>query len=169
MRAKLSRTIPFAAAGVLALAVTPAALAAPAQVHDPVPITPNQLFSGYVNSKDVGPVTIAVACAVGATTGKPLGHQPVEVEPTVPIEPPADEGNTGAKGTSIVATLITSTAGTSSTGHLATFTSFYVTKYIPTSLQVPCSGSGVVTFAPKPKGAGAVTAKLKVTFGNVTG
>lgn len=168
MHATLSRGIPFAAAAVLALAITPAAVAAPSPVHDPVPIMPKELFSGYVNGKDVGPVTIAVACAVGATTGRPLGHQPVEVEPTVPIEPPADEGNTGAKGTSIVATLLTSTAGTSS-GHLATFTSFYVPVNIPTGIKVPCSGSGIVAFTPKPKGAGAATARLKVTFGNVTG
>jgi hypothetical protein len=169
MRAKLSRGVPFAAAAVLALTVTPAAMAAPAQVHDPIPITPNKIFTGYVNSKNVGPVTIAVACAVGATTGSPLGKQPIEVEPTPVIDPPADHGNTGAKGTSIVATLITSTAGTSGTAHLATFTSFYAPQNIPTRIKVPCSGSGVITFTPKPKGAGAATARLTVTFGNVTG
>jgi hypothetical protein len=168
MRAKVSRTVPFAAAAVLALTVTPAATAATGQVHDPVPITPNQLFSGYVNGSNVSPVAIKVACAVGATTGHPIGKQPVEVEPTVPIEPPGDEGNTGANGTSIVATLVTPSAAGTSHGHVATFTSFYVPKNIPTKLTVPCSGSGIMAFTPKPTGSGAVTAKLKVTFGNVT-
>ncbi|HEY1920268.1 MAG TPA: hypothetical protein VGH27_32255 [Streptosporangiaceae bacterium] len=169
MRAILSRSIPIMAAAVLAITVTPAAMAAPVQVHDPVPITPNQLFSGYVNSSNAGPVTIKVACAVGAATGRPVGQQPVEVEPGPVSSPAQDHGNTGAKGISIVATLLTSTAGTSSSGHIATFASFYVTNSIPTTLKVPCSGSGIVTFTPKPKGTGAVTARLKVTFANIAG
>ena len=152
-------------AAVLSIAVGGAALAAPVRpAQDPVPIRPNQTFSGYVNGHPPGAAVIKVACAVGAKTGHPLGDQPVEVKP-VASSSTSDNGFTGSKGDKITASL----APTSATTIIASFTSYYVPKNIPTTITVPCSGTGTMLFVPSPTSKTAKTAKLTVTFGNVTG
>jgi hypothetical protein len=169
MHGTLSRgliaTLACGSTAALSIAVGGAAMAATGpQVHDPVPIGHNQYFSGYVNNGPPGEVLIAVACAVGAKTGHPLGGQPVEVEP-VAASTAADVGFTGSKGDKITASLAPTTAATI----IASFTSYYVTKDIPTSISVPCSGTGTMLFVPSPHSKTAKTAKLTVTFGNVIG
>jgi hypothetical protein len=169
MRSTLGRgliaTLACGSTATLSMAVGGAALAAPVRpVQDPVPIGHNQDFSGYVNGHPPGAVVIRVACAVGATTGHPLGDQPVEVKP-VAASSAADVGFTGSKGDKITASLSPATAATI----IASFTSYYVKKDIPTSINVPCSGTGTMLFVPSPTSKTAKTAKLTVTFGNVTG
>jgi hypothetical protein len=168
MRSTLSRgliaTLACGSTAALSMAVGGAALAAPVrQVHDPVPIGNNQYFSGYVNGHPPGAAVIRVACAVGAKTGHPLGDQPVEVKP-VAASSAAEVGFTGSKGDKITASLAPATAATI----IASFTSYYVNKDIPTSISVPCSGTGTMLFVPSPTSKTAKTAKLTVTFGNVT-
>jgi hypothetical protein len=165
LRRGLIATLACGSTAALSMAVGGAALAAtPRQVHDPVPISHNQYFSGYVNGHPPGTAIIRVACAVGATTGHPLGDQPVEVKP-VAASSAADVGFTGSKGDKITASLSPTTAATI----IASFTSYYVNKDIPVSITVPCSGTGTMLFVPSPTSKTAKTAKLTVTFGNITG
>jgi hypothetical protein len=164
MRGRIARSLLPLAALLLGLAVVPAASAS-AQVHDPVPITPNVYFMGVINNHPPGAAIIDVVCKVGATTGKPAPHQTIEVES---IPPPTstkpDVGYTGSKGKSINATL----SPASSTAALAHFTSFFVTRAIPTGITVPCSGTGAVDFIPAPTSKTAHTAVLAVSFANIT-
>jgi hypothetical protein len=167
MRATLSRgliaTLACGSIAALSMASGGAALAAPVrQVHDPVPIGNNQYFSGYVNGGPPGEIIIAVACTVGAKTGHPLAKQPVEVKP-VAASSASDVGFTGSKGDKITASLAPTTAATI----IASFTSYYVTKDIPTSITVPCSGTGTMEFVPSPTSKTARKATLTVTFGNI--
>jgi hypothetical protein len=147
------------AAAALSMTAGGVALAASRQVQDPVPIGHNQYFSGYVNGHPPGAAVIDVACPAGATTGHPLGKQPVEVKP-VTVASTVDYGFTGSKGDKITASLSSATAGTI----ILSFTSYYVKKDIPTSIDVPCSGTGTVLFAPSPTSKTAMTARLPVTF-----
>jgi hypothetical protein len=171
MRSKLSRGLIAtlacgSTAAALSMTVGGAALAATgrqAQVQDPVPIGVNQTFSGYVNNGPPGTIIIAVACTVGDKTGHPLAKQPVEVKP-VASSSTADNGFTGSKGDKITASLAPTTAATI----IASFTSYYVKKDIPTGITVPCSGTGTMLFVPSPTSKTAKTAKLTVTFGNIT-
>jgi hypothetical protein len=169
MRSALSRGLIAAlvcgSTAALSMAVGGAALATTRQVHDPVPIGANQYFSGYVNGHPPGAAIIRVACVVGAKTGHPLGDQPVEVQPVPASSSASDVGFTGSKGDKITASLSPTTAATI----IASFTSYYVPKDIPTSITVPCSGTGTMLFVPTPTSKTAKTAKLTVTFGNITG
>ena len=58
------------------LAATASAAVRPAQ--DPVPIRPNQYFSGFINNSPPGSAVIKVLCPGPTTTGHPVGNQPVE-------------------------------------------------------------------------------------------
>jgi hypothetical protein len=176
MRRRLSRphaVLAAAACATAAMAAMPAvATAAPlagshgaaGPVQDPVPIRPNQYFSGYINNHPPGQAIIQTNC-IGPTrpgqTGNPLPNQPVEVKPVTPTSAGTDLGYTGGGGRSIVATLATPTGAVSV---IATFTSYYVTVDIPTSITVPCYGSGVGTFTPIPTSPTASSATLSVTF-----
>jgi hypothetical protein len=147
----------------LALAAAPAAASAAGRVQDPIPIEPNQYFTGLINGHPPGHAIIRVACpGPDGKTGSPLGHQTVEVEPA-PSSSAADLGYTGSKGRSITAALSTSPAAVA----IGSFTSFYVKEYIPTNIVVPCSGSGTIIFAPDHGGKKAQAARLHVTFANI--
>jgi len=143
----------------VALAGTASAATGP----DPVPIEPNQTFSGYINNTPPGNVEIKVVCPGVANTGHPIKNQPVEVKP-VPASTTQDTGFTGSKGTKITADL---SVGVPPAIVIATFTSYYVPKFIPTTITVPCSGTGSVSFIPSPTSKTAKSAKLTVTFVNI--
>jgi hypothetical protein len=81
----------------------------------------------------------------------------------VPPASTADVGFTGSAGKKITATL----APTPATTILASFTSYFVPKKIPTGITVPCSGAGSVVFTPSPGSTTAKPATLTVTFLNV--
>jgi hypothetical protein len=100
-----------------------------------------------------------VLCAGVATSGHPKAKQPVEVETTTPTST-TDLGFTGSKGIRITGALSTPTVSIV----IGNFTSYFVKKFIPTSLLLPCSGTGTVSFIPAPHSATAVTATLPVTF-----
>jgi hypothetical protein len=163
MRGSPARSFLALGAVVLALAAVPAAAAATHPVQDPIPIGPNEYFTGLINNHPPGNAIIEVTCTVGAKTGHPVAGQPVEVETTLSTAT-SDLGYTGSAGTSIVASL----SSTTSVIVFADFTSFYVKTDIPTDITVPCSGTGTAAFTPSPGSSTAITATLPITFANIT-
>ena len=166
MRGRLSRRFAaalmsglIAAAMGLSLAATASAAARP---QDPVPIGPHEYFSGFINNQPPGKAVIKVICPGPANTGHPAGKQTIEVKTAQPTST-FDIGFTGSAGKKITATLLPA----ATTTVLASFTSFFVPKKIPTSITVPCSGTGTVVFAPSPPSSTAMSAKLPVTFLNI--
>jgi hypothetical protein len=131
-------------------------------------VGPNQYFSGYINGSPPGQAIIQTNC-FGAIqpgqTGNPLPNQTIEVRLASPAGSVADLGYTGnvsnAASESIVATLGPSAAAPSVIG---TFTAYDVIEEIPTTVTVPCAGSGVATFTPSPASPGSFPATLDVTF-----
>ena len=175
---KRKRIRPYAALVVTACAVAAVAAApmiasaspltaargAAGPVQDPIPIEPNGFFSGYINGHPPGQAIIFTSCFGPITpgeTGHPLGNQTIEVKPANAAGSAVDVGYTGSAAHSIVATLGPSAAANSV---IADFTSYYVIDDIPTTITVPCSGSGVVTFTPLPTSPTASSATLAVTF-----
>ena len=147
MRGTLARSFPVLAAAVLALTAIPsaAAVAAAGSAQDPVPIGPDQYFTGLVNGHPPGQAIIYVICPGQATTGHPIGKQPVEVQTASPVST-FDLGYTGSRARRITAAL----SPTAATVVIASFTSYFVPKYIPTTITVPCSGTGTVASSRRP-------------------
>lgn len=128
-------------------------------------IGPGQHFVGRVNKHTTNAV-ILMACATPdpSGTGHPLGGQAIAVEPRSTT---ADTtGYTGTHGRSIVATFVVPVA-VATTNYSVRFTQ-YRSQAIPTSLVLPCSGSGSVVFSPEPTSKTALSTSVTVTFGNIT-
>ena len=121
-------------------------------------VRPNQVFAGVVNGQQVNAV-IKVVCPVSGTTGRILHGQNWEV--TLPEVISINDGNTGALGTSIVATL-----GPSAVAKAVVFKTYNHPKPLP-NIPVPCSGSGKAIFTPAPGSPSAKAAVVNVTFANV--
>lgn len=148
------------------------ALAIPAAAATPVGrIAPQQNFYGQVlGTVSITPLpTIAVECVspVGGTgeTGHPLPGQSVEVQEAQPTSSAASLGYTGNSGVEINASLIDSQGGVVVATPVATFLSYDVAMPIPTSITVPCSGVGVMSFAPSPNPDNSgIPSNVNVTF-----
>jgi hypothetical protein len=147
----------------IAVLATVAALgtAIPAQAATP-PIGPNQHFVGLVNGKHVGAV-IYVVCpgpAGGDRTGPPAGNQTVKV-----LRVASGGGYTGPSAHQIWAEFNKDAI------HVVGFTTYNTAKAIPTSLRLPCSGTGTVTFTTcfgtLPCAATAKDDVVPVTFENI--
>jgi hypothetical protein len=133
----------------------------------------NQYFTASVNGQSGinSPAVITVACLGPLTpgeTGHPLAGQTLEVtrSPAVSV---TDLGFTAAHGKQISvffgAPPPVSGAGTSG---VVTFTKYGVSQAIPTSLTVPCSGSGTISFVPLPiTPPTSRDATVPVVYGNV--
>jgi hypothetical protein len=93
-----------------------------------------------------------------------VGGQTVEV--AISPVPDATVGYTGGLATEIDATLSYASGSGVVTVPIATFTQYSVKLPIPTSIQVPCSGSGVMSFSPYPLDSGRPV-KISVTFQDV--
>ena len=117
------------------------------------PVGPNQYFNGLVNGQyGLGaPVTIHMACfgpLFPGETGHPMAGQTVEVlRPVVIVV--GHTGFTGPNATKIVAYF--GPQPTTVTPSHVTFKQYGVVKPIPTSLVLPCTGTGTVRFVPLPK------------------
>jgi hypothetical protein len=134
-------------------------------VTDPLPIGPDITFAGVVNGVEANGV-IQVVCPGPITpgeTGHPVSGQHLEVV-TAPATSTVS-GFTGTKADSIDAYILTP-AGTA-TGPAIVFNAFYVEESIPTSLNLPCYGTGSVIFVPEPTSPTARTATVAVTFENI--
>ncbi|MGA3149750.1 MAG: hypothetical protein ABSF33_20095 [Acidimicrobiales bacterium] len=127
------------------------ALSVPAGAAGHDKIGPHQYFDGLVNgSIGVGhPAIVKVVCPGPASrTGHPLAGQTVEVtEPKVVL---STSGYTGNKATSIDVFFGAPPPAAEGPGPV-NFTKYGVAKSIPTSLDLPCSGTGHVTFVPFPQ------------------
>jgi hypothetical protein len=116
-------------------------------------IRPHQYFAGSINGSLGRPkhAVIRVVCpgpsSIGQT-GHPLAGQPIAVGRVLPTALIA--GYTGNTGTSISVFFGVPPPTPVAIGTL-TFTRYGVSQNIPTSLSLPCAGTGVVTFYPFPR------------------
>lgn len=122
-----------------------------------------QAFAGRVNGQFDG-ATIAMACFGPVTpgeTGHPMAGQALAVlSPLPPIAVGTiHPGKTGSAATTIVASLKGAPRVV-----LARFTHYFHTKTISTSLELPCAGTGVVRFVPRPMSATSRAAWVTVSF-----
>lgn len=134
------------------------AAAATAQV---VPIGPNQFFNGKVNGKHTNAV-VYVVCpgpSFSGQTGHPESGQNVSVTQTTPATP---GGFTGSLANSIVASFVSSTTAAG-----IVLKDYDTPGAIPTSLVLPCAGTGNVTFNPEPTSPTAKSDVVTVTFINI--
>jgi hypothetical protein len=128
-------------------------------------IRPNEVFAGMVNGQ-LSNAVIYVVCPGPARLGQ-LGH-PISGQTLGTESPPpsaALTGNTGSRGRFIRALLV-SPVPTSSTTSTVVF-SKYGTEPIPTTLDLPCSGTGSVIFVPQPTSKTAHSATVEVTYENL--
>jgi hypothetical protein len=158
MSRKLRPWFPLAAATLLL--ATPAPAFADGVV-DPAPIGPDQTFIGEVNDQATN-ATIRMDCFgpvhVGQT-GHPLAGQTVAVLP-LKDPTPIDAGYTG----STAHRWTCSSASRRARSRRFVLTSWAVPAKIPTTLVLPCYGTGTVTFAPYPTSPTARSATVQVTF-----
>lgn len=123
------------------------------------PIGPNQQFGGVVNGSAAN-ATVFVICpgpSFPGQTGHPRSGQGVQV-----VE------NTGAGFTGSAANSIVATFGPASSSSPAlVFKEYGVPQDIPTTLLLPCAGTGTVVFTPKPTSQSARSATVDVTFVNI--
>ena len=157
--------VPLAAIAVAVLTIaSPAARAAARTTH---PIRANQFFVGTVNHNNGrhGPAPVRVACAGPVHQGEtthPLAHQPLEV---LRVSSGTNTGSTGPHGNRVTAYLGIPPAAPAAAGAprapatgLPTFTRYGAPQPIPTSINVPCSGRGYITFMPWPRDPGVARA-----------
>lgn len=157
---RLSR---IATVAVLALAGGALGMSTASATVDPAPIGPHQYFVGQVNGASTGAV-IRVACpgpVVSGQTGHPLSGQTVDALPTT-SPASSDAGYTGEAATSLRVSY-----GNTSVVNTTELTRWAVTAPIPTTLNLPCSGSGTVVFAPSPTSTTARSAVVAVSYENV--
>lgn len=97
-----------------------------------------------------------------ASTGHPVSGQTVEVSEILPPTS-TQAGYTGDQAVEIDAALTYSTGPTLVKVSIATFTQYFVKLPIPTSIMVPCGGTGVMSFSPYPLDSGTPS-NVSVTF-----
>lgn len=150
-RIALSSSLSLAIAGTIAAA-------SPVQAAQ---VGPHQYFTGQVFGATAQSV-IEVACAGPATTGHPVSGQTVEV---AEILPPTNSqvGYTGDQAVEIDTALIYFSGSVLVKVPIATFTQYFVKLPIPTSITVPCGGTGVMSFSPYPLDSGTPS-NVNVTF-----
>ena len=166
LRRALVATVTLLAATALVVGTSPSGAAVPPQGK----IGPREYFVGLVNGNSglSHHAQIRVACPGPVRSGEtthPLPNQPLEV--TRPVAILTKDGYTGSNGTQINAYYgIPPTA--TSTGGIATFFRYGVKKAIPTTLNVPCSGTGHITFISFPRDPGVSRAfVVPVEFVNI--
>jgi hypothetical protein len=159
----------LAALGLTA-AIAPAAQA----VQDPIPVGPNYYFTATVNGGPTPTSTavpvIKVVCpgpVVPNETGHPIAGQTVQVNA---IFPPysvdvTQLGFTGSAAHEIDAIIGTPTGA--AVNPPIVLKNFFVAVPIPTSLNLPCGGNGVVSFVPIPTSPTARGVAINVIFENI--
>jgi hypothetical protein len=116
-------------------------------------VGPNQHFVGLVNNSTgtPNPAVIQMACfgpIVPGETGHPFAGQTLVVQRVSPAT--ARAGFTGANATQISVFFNAPPPSPTSGSGAVTFTRYGVTLAIPTSVTLPCAGSGDVFFVPLP-------------------
>ena len=123
----------------------------------------DQAFVGRVNGSFHHAV-IAMACFGPVYPGETAHPRPGQtLDVLSPLPPtavgPIHPGNTGSSATRIVAVLRGDPPIV-----LARFSDYFQTKAIPTSVELPCAGAGVIRFVPKPASSSAKPAWVTVSF-----
>jgi hypothetical protein len=140
-------------------------MGAPASTAGGVAIGPHQAFVGSVNG-EFRNATINMACfgpILPGQTGHPMAGQMLEIyspPPPIVFGPPVKVGNTGAGATSVRAVV---TAGGTVYARMR-LAEYFTPKAIPTTASLPCAGSGIVRFVPRPWTKGAKVAAISVSF-----
>ncbi len=119
-----------------------------------------QYFFGEVNGNHTNAV-VQVFCPGpigGGRTGPPLANQNLGA---LLVNQGSNRGFTGQGARAIVATFLDDTSTRVVLGQ------YGITKPIPTSLQLPCGGTGVVRFAPAPRSQGQLADDVTVTYQNI--
>jgi hypothetical protein len=165
MRSTYARPAMYGTIAALALAGGAVSLpSAAAAVVDPAPIGPHQYFIGQVNGVSADAV-IKMGCFGPVTpgqTGHPMAGQFVDVLPA-PSPTTRDVGYTGESADRIVVGF----GAQWSTANAVVLRSTVTRAAIPTSLLLPCYGTGEVAFVPVPTSSTAHTAYVKVTYVSV--
>jgi len=147
----LVRIIVLAAGAVLLAAASETALAS-------APVGPNQHFLGLVNGKHSGAVIYTVCPGPAGGSGPVSGGQKVSVQRVK-----TGGGDTGAGGHVIYAVIAQNA--------FVALKAYGSAQPMPTSIRVPCQGTGTVTFTtcplPQPCGAGARSDRVPVTYENL--
>lgn len=118
------------------------------------PIGPNQPFVGATHGP-MGTDKILMICPGPANTGHPAGGQSVEV-----VERASTTGGfTGSKARKIVVSFPAASVTAEIVLH-----DYGVRVPIPTTLTLPCSGTGIVPFTPEPFANNARADLVTVTF-----
>ena len=148
----------LAAVAVIALGLQ----AGPAQAGS---VGPKQYFTGVINGKDGNttiPIKIKMACTGAAQTGHPLAGQTLAVHQ---LFPPAS-GSLGYTGNdSSIGVFFAAPPGAAQAGATSRmFTRYDRRKSLPTSLTLPCSGTGKVWFSPVPVVPPSRSAVVPVRF-----
>jgi hypothetical protein len=123
-------------------------------------VRPGQSFVGLVNGGGKN-ATVTVACpgpAGGDRHGPPVSGQTLAVAPSPALSGP---GFTGATATRVVAVF-----PADPTAQVA-FHHYNHPKPIPSALRLPCDGSGVVRFVPRPRRDGDHVDRVAVQFVNI--
>jgi hypothetical protein len=125
-------------------------------------VGPGQAFVGRVNGS-FSDATVTVICpGPGGHKGHPMSGQKLEVIPPPPVAfgVKVSVGTTGTAGRRIVARFSKDPSVATSIGQ------FSVNMPIPTSLLLPCGGSGKVVFRPVPTSPTARPSVVSVRFVN---
>lgn len=123
------------------------------------PIGPNQFFIGLVNGNHTNAV-IYMICpgpSFPGQTGHPEGNQNVSVTQSSTTT----SGFTGSLADSIVVSFTPASSGG------ITLKNYDTLAAIPTSLVLPCAGTGKVTYNPEPTSQTAKSDVVTVTFINI--
>lgn len=144
--------LPAAAAAAMAGLASPTLAA--------TPIRPNQSFLGQVNgSRSDAVVTVVCAGPIWpGRTGPPVSGQKVSVALSPALAGP---GYTGGVGTRVVVRFDDDPTIP------AVLRSYDTAAAIPTGLRLPCGGTGLVHFTPKPTSHTARADDVKVTYENI--
>jgi hypothetical protein len=146
------------------------AMALPAQAHA---VGPKQYFTGVINGQDgntTTPITIVMACSGSSKagqTGHPVAGQTLAVHQLFP--PKGTAGSLGQTGNdSQIEVFFGAPPPGAAAARPATatpvFTSYDKTKPLPTSLTLPCSGTGTVWFTPVPVVPPSQSASVPVRY-----
>lgn len=141
--------------GAVAALVVSAAAPAAAFVPGPTPIGPGQAFVPLVNGQSTT-ATVLVDCPTGR-----LGHPAPGQTVAVTQASAAGTHATGFTGSAADSIVLGTADAANSPLQLRTYDQPVA---LPTTLVVPCAGSGLFTFVPAPDSPTASAASVKVTF-----
>lgn len=156
---------PGIAAAVVLLGGAAGMSSASAQAVPP-PVQPHQTFVGQVNGTTIGAV-VQVGCfgpVSGTSTGHPMAGQTVSAQLLAGSAP--DKAQVGYTGESADHLLVGFGAAVSA-APATVIKAYGVQVPIPQTLNLPCFGTGTVSFVPAPTGASAQTATVDVTYVSV--